>query len=96
MEKAKIYRSLLRKPQFFGCERDLSMTLALLCGVIGFAGGLPWGAVAGGGCFFAGILWLRALSGGDPFWTRVYWRSLKLRARYQAATPLFANDQRKK
>lgn len=86
-----IYRSLLRRQLFLGCDRELCMMLILLCLLSGFLSSSPLGIVLSISCFVAGFIALRAAALKDPLWRQVYLRALRYRDFYQSREDLFSN-----
>jgi type IV secretory pathway TrbD component len=84
MQRSHVYRSLMRPTQFLGCDRELTMGLCMMCGLVAFAAASVEGAFAALGLFAAGYAALRAMSASDPLAREVYLRSLRYARFYQA------------
>ncbi len=84
MERSHVYRSLMRPSQFLGCDRELTMGLCMMCGLIAFASASATGVAAAAAIFLMGFAALHAMSATDPLARVVYLRSLRYARFYQA------------
>lgn len=89
-EKTHVYRSLLRRQLFLGCDRELVMMLIMLCLLSAFLSADPLGITLSLVCLAAGFVALRAVALKDPLWRKVYLRALRYRGTYQARGDLLA------
>lgn len=89
-ERTHVYRSLLRRQLFLGCDRELVMMLIMLCLLAAFLAADPAGIALSLLCLIAGFAALRAVALKDPLWRRVYLRALRYRGVYQARADLLA------
>lgn len=84
MKRSHVYRSLLRPSQFLGCDRELTMSLCLICALAAFACASLAGVTIAFLLFCAGFYALRRMSLSDPLAREVYLRSLRYARFYQA------------
>lgn len=84
MKRSHVYRSLLRPSQFLGCDRELTMSLCLMCALAAFSCSSLAGIVIACLLFCAGFYALRRMSLSDPLAREVYLRSLRYARFYQA------------
>lgn len=85
MERRHIHRSLLRTQQFLGCDRELAMTLLLVCICMGVLTSDPRVTAAAGLLLISGLTLLHRICARDPQIRKIYLRALRYRRFYQAA-----------
>lgn len=85
MESRHIHRSLLRTQQFLGCDRELAMTLLLVCICMAVMSSDLKVAAAAGLLLLSGLFLLHRICAHDPQIRKIYLRSLRYRRFYQAS-----------
>ena len=75
-----------------GCDRELYLSLLLICALLivpsGIMRGLPHAVAAGIALWIGGQLGLAAMGTRDAMMRRVFFRSLKYKRHYLAASPI--------
>lgn len=77
----KVYRSLLLPNRFFGCDRELTMLLTLVCIAVPVLSTSLLTIILCLFCFTAGMLLLRTMAKNDPLYRQVYLRFIRYSSR---------------
>lgn len=88
LPKNHVFLSLQRGRLFLGCDRELIMTLILICTALSVAAPNPliWGLALG--LLILGFVTLHKAALCDPLWRHVYVRSLRYKPYYEAREAL--------
>ncbi len=84
LDRSPVRRSLHRPGLFMGCERELILSVGLLCAACCFVI-MTWLAAAFGlSIWFAALALFRRMAKADPLMSHIYIRHIKYRAFYPA------------
>ncbi|EFY06956.1 VirB3 family type IV secretion system protein [Succinatimonas hippei] len=84
MNRHQIYKALIQKQTFLGCERSLCMFLILICIALVLSSADILVSLMSGCLFICGFYLLRIMSEHDLMLSKVYLKQLKYAAFYLA------------
>ncbi len=90
MQKNPVYLALQQRQQFLGCDRELCLTLLLICFALGFCAASLQAALLCLIIFGAGFFLLRQMGKSDLMLRQVFIRQLFYKTHYDAQAGFFA------